>query len=647
MNSLAAQYDGKIVLGGSFTSFNGETRNRLVRLTPDGSLDALFDTGTGFNAGSVNALYLTPNGNIWAGGTFSSYNGTASASLVQLNCDPVLLAITRHPTGQQLDLGSPGTLTAGATGTSTITYQWHKDGSPILGANNATLTFGSATRTDAGDYFVTAGNDSGSLTSRVARVTVLAEPVITRQPDSITVADGTPVTLSVSALGAGTLGYQWRRNGVAIGNANGPSLNLTGAVADSACYDVIITNVLGGVTSEAAALGIYVAAGTIDPGFAPPGGANNIVFAAAALPNGNVAIAGSFTAVGNDFRTRFAVLDPQGNGVSLANNFSSAQTILTMAAEPDGKIVMGHSTGNVRLNPDGSVDSSFQGAGGYTPVVAVHNGHTYMGGFFGTFDGSLRRVTSATGVDDTIFGSNTLAAGAQNVTALAFQTDGKILVGESPGSMKRLNTDGTLDASFSVTGVNLSSVTCHGVAPDGKIWVGSSSSPNLARLNPDGSLYTSITVSQVDRTVRDLEMLGNDLLVGGDFFPNINGTFYRGLVRISGATGQVEPSFGPVVGSTSVYTIAPLGNGKVLIGGSFATPVPRIARVVAQADVSLAITCQPSNKTLTNGQPLHLTVGWQGSSPATYQWTVGGAPLPGATNQTFRINDRVQSAQSP
>ncbi|MBL6763840.1 MAG: immunoglobulin domain-containing protein, partial [Verrucomicrobiae bacterium] len=279
VNSLAAQYDGKIVLGGSFTSFNGETRNRLVRLTPDGSLDALFDTGTGFNAGSVNALYLTPNGNIWAGGTFSSYNGTASASLVQLNGDPVLLAITRHPTGQQLDLGSPGTLTAGATGTSTITYQWHKDGSPILGANNATLTFGSATRTDAGDYFVTAGNDSGSLTSRVARVTVLAEPVITRQPDSTTVADGTPVTLSVSALGAGALGYQWRRNGVAIGNANGPSLILPGVVADSDCYDVVITNALGGVTSEAAALGIYVAAGTIDPGFAPPGGANNIVFA--------------------------------------------------------------------------------------------------------------------------------------------------------------------------------------------------------------------------------------------------------------------------------------------------------------------------------------------------------------------------------
>lgn len=635
--AFGTQLDGKVLVGGSYTTFNNAAHARLVRTQADGGADPTFATGTGFNSGTIRAIHVTQEGKIWVGGGFTSYDGTSSSGLLQLNGDPVLLAITRQPADTHIDLAGSGTLEVNALGTSAISYQWFKNGVAISGATLSTLPIANAQRSDSGDYRVIASNDSGSKTSRVARVEVLAEPIITRQPISQAVSDGTAVTLEVAALGAGQLNYQWRSNMVALAGANGTTLTVAGTLADSACYDVIITNSLGSITSLPAALGVYVAAGSIDAGFAPPGGANNTVFATTALPNGNVAIAGSFTAVGNDFRSRFAVLDPQGNGVSLANNYAAPQTVLSMAVEPDGKIVMGHNGGNVRLNPDGSVDGTFQGAGGYTPVVAVHNGHTYMGGFFGSFEGSLRRVTSSTGTDDATFGSNTLAAGAQNVTALAFQSDGKILVGESPGSLKRLNADGTLDATFTLSGVSLPRVTALGVAPVGKIWVGSSSSPYLVRLNPDGSLDSSITVSQVDRTVRDLEMVGSDVLVGGDFFPLINSMNYRGLVRVSGSTGQVDPDFGPVLGSTSVYSISDLGAGKVLVGGSFSSPAVRIARVVAQGDVTLAITCQPMDQSLTNGQPLQLTVGWKGGSPATYQWTLAGQNIPGATSQTFRL----------
>ena len=44
--SIAIQSDGKILLGGFFTTFNGVT-NRLVRLNPDGTRDTAFTTNAG------------------------------------------------------------------------------------------------------------------------------------------------------------------------------------------------------------------------------------------------------------------------------------------------------------------------------------------------------------------------------------------------------------------------------------------------------------------------------------------------------------------------------------------------------------------------------------------------------------------------
>src|SRR5436305_323162 len=45
--TTALQPDGKIIIGGAFTSYNSIGRNRIARLNVDGSLDAGFDPGTG------------------------------------------------------------------------------------------------------------------------------------------------------------------------------------------------------------------------------------------------------------------------------------------------------------------------------------------------------------------------------------------------------------------------------------------------------------------------------------------------------------------------------------------------------------------------------------------------------------------------
>ena len=79
----AKQSDGKLIIGGYFTTFNGVTVNRIVRLKVDGSIDTAFVTGTGFNGG-VEDIKIQSDGNILVCGFFTSYNGVTKNRIVRL-----------------------------------------------------------------------------------------------------------------------------------------------------------------------------------------------------------------------------------------------------------------------------------------------------------------------------------------------------------------------------------------------------------------------------------------------------------------------------------------------------------------------------------------------------------------------------------
>jgi uncharacterized delta-60 repeat protein len=83
VRSIALQSDGKVLVGGGFTSFDGNPANFLVRLNADGSLDSGFDIGAGFDK-SVQAIALQPDGGILAGGDFTSFDGNPANFLVRL-----------------------------------------------------------------------------------------------------------------------------------------------------------------------------------------------------------------------------------------------------------------------------------------------------------------------------------------------------------------------------------------------------------------------------------------------------------------------------------------------------------------------------------------------------------------------------------
>jgi len=84
--AVAIQPDGKILVGGNFTQYNGTARNRIVRLNTDGSLDTTFGIGSGFNQ-TVWSIVLQPDGKILCGGNFTLYSGSSRSKVVRLNTD--------------------------------------------------------------------------------------------------------------------------------------------------------------------------------------------------------------------------------------------------------------------------------------------------------------------------------------------------------------------------------------------------------------------------------------------------------------------------------------------------------------------------------------------------------------------------------
>ena len=96
-SSIAIQTDGKIVVGGSFTSYNGTTQNRITRLNSDGTRDTGFSTGTGFN-NSLSSIAIQTDGKIVVGGAFTSYNGTTQNRIIRLNSNGDL-NISEQPIG--------------------------------------------------------------------------------------------------------------------------------------------------------------------------------------------------------------------------------------------------------------------------------------------------------------------------------------------------------------------------------------------------------------------------------------------------------------------------------------------------------------------------------------------------------------------
>ncbi len=178
-----------------------------------------------------------------------------------------LAAITNQPTNIVSAYESSATFNVGAVGYPAINYyQWSLNGTNLIGANSNSLTINKITLANTGNYQVLVSNVISSTTSSIATLNMapsLAVPFVGATP-----IWGQSATLSVGAIGNGTLSYQWYFNGSPIPGANSPGLTFPSIqFTNNGFYSVIVTSPFGSVTNVAEQVALDPALVTL--GFSP------------------------------------------------------------------------------------------------------------------------------------------------------------------------------------------------------------------------------------------------------------------------------------------------------------------------------------------------------------------------------------------
>lgn len=231
-----------------------------------------------------------------------------------------------HPSPTTVVLGEPVTLSVTARGAGTLTYQWQREGVAVAGATNNPFSLAAVALADQGDYRVVVANAYGSQTSQVARITVdPGVPVITVQPAGQTRRVGATASFTVVATGARPLNYQWFKGTTAVSGAIGTNYT-TGALtaADAGDYTVVVSNVSGSVTSQAATLTLVTTPAAVNVNLVPPTGSYEYTGTAAAPdPAGSVWNQITETALAAAANRELSLVD--GDGAASSIRFTSGR----------------------------------------------------------------------------------------------------------------------------------------------------------------------------------------------------------------------------------------------------------------------------------------------------------------------------------
>lgn len=416
VNAIKVLSTGKILIGGSFGLYNGQSRMRIARVNTDGSDDVTFNAGgSGFNtAGSINALLELPDGDIMAAGTFTTYNGSSARRVTRLNPDG------SYDSGFQTNINGPvHTIYRLASGNYMVGGQFTTVAGvsrpriarlTTTGGNDATFTPGTgpnlypyAFAEQPDGKIIVGGNFTtynGSAYNRIVRVTSTGSVDATFNPGTgavYTPSATTTVIRSVVLLSNGQVvvgGLFNTFNGVSKGgiirlNSDGSVDNTFNAGGTGANYT--ITSILllpdgkfiitGAFTSYNGVSVNRIARlnsdGTLDTSFNPGAGADNYTYSADVQADGNILLGGNFLNYASVARTRLARINACPS-VSLS---LTGQTNVTCNGQANGSATVSASGGSsftYTWTPSAQTTSVATGlsAGTYTCLAANQCGNT-------------------------------------------------------------------------------------------------------------------------------------------------------------------------------------------------------------------------------------------------------------------------------
>ena len=346
--------------------------------------------------------------------------------------------------------------------------------------------------------------------------------------------------------------------------------------------------------------------GSIDMSFSVYNqGFDNSCFKVKSYIRDSVIVSGNFTKF-NDVPLSTTLIRLNEKGMfDRSFNTTVNDIVWDIAVQTDNKIIIGGSFTDVngtginriaRLLQDGSLDSSFSiGTAANNSVLAIDvqsDGKIICGGSFTTFNGTtanIVRLNSDGSIDTSFTPPTQFASGiAQIINKIKIQSDGKILVGGNLSyaeELVRLNTNGSLDTTFQTNiGIGFNSeILTLDFQSDGKIICGGKFTDvntynynRICRLNTDGSVDLTFASGgangEFNDWVRDLKVeIDDSIYCGGDFTTwNANTTFYR-FTKLT-KDGEYDITFGGGDGNgfdDNVLTIDLDSKGRLLAGGTF------------------------------------------------------------------------------
>jgi uncharacterized delta-60 repeat protein len=565
LKDFVFQTDGKIIVVGQFTSVENISCNNIFRLNTDGSVDTTFNaggTGALFGTGTTNihTIEKLSNGKMLILGNFGGYNGVPRSSIAVLNQDGTL-DTTFNP-GSGFIYESNGN----ANNLNLLAIQ--PDGKFFLGGQFSIYNGTTVNR-------LIRINPDGTLDNTFLTGAGFRYPYTAPTNGSLQYAEGDIYSMVIQPDGKLVIGGNFESyNGVYQRNIM--RLNADGTI-DASFHNKMVTCV--DITTYS---GSPIRRGEV----------TKMVQA----PDGKIIIGGGFIRYNYAQTGNVARIEANGDlDLTFDQGTGFNNTVNSSAILPDGKImVAGNFTkyfgvdtkGVARLNADGSLDATFSIGTGIEGIlssfflgsnfffqkvnsmaVQPNDNKVLIGGNFKAFNGvlknSLVRLNSDGSVDASfnvpVIGSDTV----NSVSLIQLLNDGKILAIIN-GSLVRLNSNGTVDASFpSITAIRLA------LMPDGRFYVMTQSL--LKRYMSNGVLDTSFATVNIDASYNDnVIALQSDgrILIAGDFSA-INNMSINKLARIN-TDGTLDMTFYPSIDFTP-KVIKILNNDKILAGEKAST----------------------------------------------------------------------------